>query len=395
MARLLAHGAAVALWVCVAGFGVVAAPVLIAWLGAGAVEPMADVLSVAATGWLLGMGVTLSTPDAYWGLTPLALTLVSVLLAYRGGLWAAESTRPGTGSRIGTLLASTTLTAAALGGIVAAAVSSDGLRIDPGEAASQAGLVTLTGMAAGVLLADAGWRPELSRRFPAWVGAALRPAMAALAVLLAAAAALTTVALVASFGTITALLDQLAPGVAGLVALLLLCLAYLPTLLVWVLAVAVGPGVSLGAVVSVSGSGVSLGPLPGFPLLGVAPEAMPGWVPAVGIASVVLAGLLAGLMATGRAAGSEAPPAWQPAASAALAGVAVGLAVAFASWASSDAMGPGDLSWVGVQAGQVGAMVGAAVASTAATTAAVIGWRRARRLPQSPSRDASDSFSAS
>lgn len=403
---VLARGVGAAIWVCLASFGVVAAPVLIAWMGAGADEPMAEVLAFAVVGVLVGLGSTLWMPDASFDLTPLGLTVVILALAYRGGLWAAEGVRPATGTRVGTLLASTTIAAAALAGMAAAVVSNETLGIDPGDAATQAGLVVLTGTALGALGVRSSWRDDMLRRVPGLLAASLRPALAALGVLLACAAALTTVALAASFGTITALLDQLDPGAAGLLALLLGCLAYLPTLLAWVLAVAVGPGVSVGSVVDVSGGGVESGPLPGFPLLAVVPDTMPAWLAPLGISSLVAAGIVASLVAyrarhsraparlvslDGDAADAARPAWWESAATAGLSGLVAGLAVAFVSWSASGSMGPGDLAWAGVEP-SVGGIVGVVVASSAAATAGALDWRRSR---QSPSRDASASLSAS
>lgn len=387
IARLLTQGAAVAVWVCVAGFGVVAAPVLLAWLGGGAVEPLGDALSVAGTGWLLGMGATLSTLDGYWSLTPLGLTLVSLVLGYRGGLWVTEAATAGTGTRLAAALVSSALTAAALGGVVASAVTSTATSVDPGEAAAQSGLVVVTGAAIGALVVESQRRGDLLR-LPGFVWAALRPALAGLAVMTAAAAALTTAAMIGSFATITSLLEQIDPGPAGLLALLALCLAYLPTLLVWALAVLLGPGVSLGSVVSVSATGVDAGSLPGFPLLGVVPQSVPGWLAPAGTATVLAAGLVAGLIAY-RASGSRARW-WEPPATAAAAAVLLAAVVAFASWAASGAMGPGDLSWVSVEAATVAAWVGMPATVAGVVTAGGLTWRSHR-----PSREESDSFSAS
>lgn len=398
VSAVLARGAAVAVWVCLASFGVVAAPVLIAWLGAGASEPISDALSVAGLGWLAALGSTLSMPDMTVDLTPLGLTLVVVLLACRGGLWAGEGAVSATGTRVATLLAATALTAGVVAGVAATLVASDTVAVDPGDAATHAGLLTLTGTALGV---RSIWWAGISHRVPRVLALAWRPTLAAASVLLALAAGVTTVTLVSSFGEITSLLDQLDPGAAGMLALLLACLAYLPTLLVWVLAVAVGPGVSVGAVVSVGGAGVDEGALPGFPLLALVPDSVPAWLTPVGLTGVVAAGALAGLVAhrasaapspaSGAASDSSPSPWWEPVAAAVLAGVAVGITVAFAAWAASGSMGPGDLSWAGVEP-LVGVTVGLAVTASASATAGTLSWRRRR---QSPSRDASESFNAS
>ena len=387
LGRLLLNGAAVALWVCLVGFGVVAAPVLLAWLGSGATEPLGGALSVAAAGWLLGMGATLTAADASWNLTPLGLTLVSLVLAFRGGAWAAESSRPTTGARVGALAAATTLTAAALGALAASALTLTQVDVDPGEAAAQAALVTLTGAAAGLLAADSHVRGLLRARLPDWLRGSAAPAAGALATLLAASAAVMTVALVGGFSTVASLVEQIDPGAAGLVALGMLSLVYVPTLLLWTLAVLVGPGVSLGSQVSVSAWDVQVGPLPGFPPLGVVPESMPTWVGVLGVMALLAAGVVAGLLVRRRQPAGA--PWWRAPVTAAVAGVLVGLAVSTLTWAASGGMGPGDLAWAGASAGVTGLVAGGAVTLTGAATAAVTGWR------YRPSRDDRASLSAS
>jgi hypothetical protein len=384
------YGAAVAVWVCVVGFGVVAAPVLVAWLGDGATEPLGDALSIAAAGWLFGLGATLTPADASWNLTPLGLTLVSLVLAYRGGIWAAESSRPITGARAGALAAAATVTAATIGALAASAITVRQISIDPGDAAAQTALVTMTGAAAGLLAAEPELRGLLSARLPGWLRGGAIPAAGALATLVGVSAALMTVALVGSFGTVSSLVEQIAPGVAGLVTLLVLSLVYVPTLIVWTLAVLVGPGVSLGAQVSVTAQGVQVGPLPGFPLLGAVPESMPAWVAVIGPLAMVGAGVVAGVLVCRRVPVGGAW--WQGPARSAVAGVMVAVAVSVLAWAASGGMGPGDLAWVGARAGHVGLLAGAAVGVSAAVTAAVLGWRGER---YSPSRDVSESVTAS
>lgn len=386
---LLARGAGAAIWTSLAGLAVVAAPVLLAWVAAGAREPLAAAVSAAATGWLFGLGATVVTPEASWSLTPLGLTLVLLVLSYRAGMWAADGQAVRQGTRVAAVLLSAALTAAALAGTAAALTSLELVQVDPGEAAAHAALVTGTGAAAGLLALERTGVDRLLARLPGWVIVAIRPTATALAVLTSAAAAALTTAMVASFGVISTLLQQIDPGVAGTVALLLVCLAYLPTALVWSLAVLVGPGFQLGAVVHVSSGAATSGPLPGFPLLGAVPESVPSVLAPVGVLVVLLAGVVAGLQVA-RAA-ERMHRWWEPAASAAVVGLAVAGAVAVAGWAASGAMGPGDLSWVGV-GGLVAGLSGALLAAAAAGTASLVTYRAGR---SSPKRDDSEALSAS
>ena len=376
--RLLVSGAAVAAWVVAAGLGVVAAPVLLAWVAAGAAEPMPDALSVAAAGWLLGLGATLASPDASWGLTPLGLTLVCVLLAVRGGSWAAETATVAGGTRSAVLLLAAGMTAAALAGASAAALTLEEVMVDPGQAATQAALVTLTGTGIGLVKArPGGWRALLGELAPRWLRRALVGSLAALAVLTAAGAAIVSVALVSSFDTTSTLLQQIDPGPAGGLALLLGSLAYLPTVIVWAVAVLAGPGVAIGGAVTVRADGVDAGALPGFPLLGIVPVTMPVAVPVLGVLTLVTAGTLAGLLVARRRAPNEGPLA--VALGGLVAGAVSAAVVGVACWAATGPMGPGLLAEVGPTAPAVAGVVGAVVGVIATATA----WLAARRAAAS------------
>ena len=219
-------------------------------------------------------------------------------------------------------------------------------------------------------------RTRVTAALPPWLRPALSGTALAGAVLVAGSAAVLTMAMVSSFGAVTSLLEQLAPDAGGLFALLLVCLAYVPTAVVWTLAVLVGPGIGIGAV-TVTSSSVTTGPLPGFPLLGLVPETVPVWVAPAGVGLLLVAGVLAGRHVARRArqADGSAPP-WAPVVAAAVAGVGVTVLVGVACVAAAGSMGPGSLAQVGPPAGTVAAVCGAAVTLSAAASAAVFAWRR-------------------
>jgi hypothetical protein len=322
---------------------------------------------------LFGAGTTLQTGDLTWSLTPLGLTLLTTLLAYRGGLWAAETQQPLTRPRLGLLVAGTIASSAALAWFTAEVAALPEASVSPSQAAGRAGLLCGAGALVGNLAAAADLRARVTGRLPAWLRAAGSSTLMACGVLVTGAAGALTVATVSSFGAVTSLLEQLAPDPGGLFALLLACLAYLPTALVWTLAVLTGPGISIGTV-SVTSSSVVTGPLPGFPLLGLVPEAMPVWVAPTGIALLLVTGVLAGLHAARRV--EHSAPAWAPVATAAAAALGVTLAVALACVAATGSMGPGALAQVGPSAGTVTVVCGLAVTASAVATAAALGWRR-------------------
>lgn len=378
-------GVAVGAWVCLAGFVVVAAPVLVAWLGEGAAEPLSDVVGVAAAGWLLGVGATVVTPDGAWGLMPVGLALVSIALAYRGGQWIAGSARASRG-----LLATSTGLATATAGLLAAGtatvVGSDTRAVGAVDAAVHAGLLVLIGASAGILRSDHPVARAIASGLPRVVRGSLRPALGATAVLVGASAALGTAAMVGSFGTITSLLGQLDPGVAGTVALLVLSLAYLPTIILWAQAVLVGSGVMIGGEVVLRPGASETPALPGFPVLGAVPAAVPDWLPVVGVCVVLAAGVVSGALVARCRAPEE--PVTALGLQGAIAGIMVGGLVAVGSAAASGGSGPGALSSVGVDVAAVGAIVASGVALVGAACAVVLSRPRRGQSPSLSETDA-------
>jgi hypothetical protein len=375
----LLAGLANGLWAVAAGLGVVASGVLLAWLGSGAQAPFVDVLRVIGLGWGFGTGATLQSGDVAWSLTPLGLTLLIIALAYRGGLWAADTARPLTAPALGVLVAGSAVSSAALGWAIAAGSGLGGTTLDPLQAAGRTGLLCGVGALISAAVAAPELRARVAGAVPAWLRVAPSSTALACAVLVMGVAGALTLTMVSSFGAVTSLLEQLAPDPGGLFALLLVCLAYVPTALVWTLAVLAGPGMGIGSVV-VTSSSVATGPLPGFPLLGLVPETMPVWVAPAGIVLLLAAGVLAGHHATRQTRkADEHAPVWAPVATAAVAGAGVTVAVALACLAASGSMGPGSLAQVGPPTGAVTAVCGLAVTTSATATAAVIGWRRRSR----------------
>jgi hypothetical protein len=373
--RVLLGGLGAGGWMMLAGYGVVAAPVLLAWVAAGANEPMPDVLSVAADGWLLGLGATLTTSLAAVGLAPLGLTLVALVLVARGASWALEWAQVRDRSAALLLVASTAVAAGTMAAGMAA-LSTLEISADPGEAAAVAGLVAAGGAAVAAVRAVGLGEPEhrWARLAVDATRLAARPAAAALAVLLAAAGALLTAALVVGFPVISDLVAQVDPGVAGAVALLAASVAYLPTAVVWAAGVLLGPGAAVGSDVVVRSGGEVTGVLPGAPLLGAVPTGVPGWLGPGGLVILLIGGLVAGLLLRRAHAGVPAT-----AVSGVLVGLLAGVAVGVACWAASGPMGPGTLASVGVPPAPAAGLTALVVATAATATATLAEVWAARR----------------
>ena len=157
----------------------------------------------------------------------------------------------------------------------------------------------------------------LWHRLPERVRPSCLPAAAAGAALVAGGALLAGGTLAVHHGQAGDLTAGLDAGVGGGLLLLLGCLFYLPTAVVWGLAFCVGPGFAVGEGTSVGVLGADLGAVPAVPLLAGLPSGTgsPAWwlVLLVPAAAGVLAGLVADRTAgTLAGAGPRRPGASSP-----------------------------------------------------------------------------------
>ena len=179
-------------------------------------------------------------------------------------------------------------------------------------------------------------------------GAALRAGLGTVATVMAAAAVLTTIALVLGYGQVIALYESVQAGVLGGVALTAAQLALLPTLVIWAASWLIGPGFAIGAGSTVSPIAVTLGPLPAVPVLG----ALPAEPSPLGFATLlvpVLAAFVAGIAVRPRLVahiGDSSFAAWALAAAVIAGGVAA-IAAAFLAFVAAGSAGPGRLAVVG------------------------------------------------
>lgn len=191
-----------------------------------------------------------------------------------------------------------------------------------------------------------------------WVaagGAALRAGLGAVATVVAAAALLTTLALVLGYGQVIALYESVQAGVLGGVALTAAQLALLPTLVLWGAAWLVGPGFAVGAGSAVSPIAVSLGPLPAVPVLGALPVE-PSPLGFITLLVPVIAAFIAGVAVRPRlvAALDDAPVLPWAIGTAGVAALVAALAMAFLAFLAAGSAGPGRLAVVGPDPASVG-----------------------------------------
>jgi hypothetical protein len=286
----------------------VSLPIAATWLTGGfAAVDAAGAARLGGQAWLVVHGVPLELAGKAGGTfsaVPFGLTLLPFLLAWRAGrrLARASYTDQLWQALAGSLAAYAALGAAAgyLSATDAAAASPAAAAVIP-LAAAGAGIVTGARREAGAFsrlvgVDAAAWVARTSQH-SRWAGsyawAVLRAGFVAFTAALGLAALLLAGALAAHWADIAAVYERLEPGVAGVVAISVIQLGFLPNLAVWALAWTSGAGFQLGAGSSLTPFAAVAGPLPALPVLGALPAgALDYGLTALGLP--VLAGALAG-----------------------------------------------------------------------------------------------------
>ncbi|MEU8470912.1 DUF6350 family protein [Streptomyces sp. NPDC029006] len=317
------------------GLGSFAVLVMVLWVSSPYPDSGPDgALHIAAALWLLAHGVelvrtgTLSGAPLPVGVTPLLLLMLPVWLVYRAARDATDASAEPDGPP--PVPARTAWTGVVLGyltvGAAAALYDAGGeLRPEWPWVTACLPLVVAGAAALGVWSAYGCPREPVLRALAvvpgpvrrlvaggdAWarLGAAVRAAGAATAVLLGGGALLVGVSLVWHGEPARAAFVQLTDGWTGRFAVLLLGIALIPNAAVWAASYALGPGFVLGAGHLVHPFLSDPAPLlPPFPLLAAVPDPGPGtqlnW--AAGLAPAV-AGATAGWFVARAAVGRPGP----------------------------------------------------------------------------------------
>ncbi|PRY13385.1 DUF6350 family protein [Kineococcus rhizosphaerae] len=333
---------------------------------------LAAVARVGADVWLLAHGADVAVVGGTIGVAPLGLTLLAGLSARRAvRMWIADQVESGRGVPFGPALGAFTAAYGVLT-LFVALVARSGV-----GAASPAGALLGGCLVGGLGALAALWpyRGPAPAVLPAWVLAAWRPAVAAVAGLAGVGALAVALALVHGRADVAALHEALRPGVLGGVLLTLGQALLLPTFAVWALAWVSGTGFAVGTGTSVAPGGTSLDVLPTVPVLGALPA--PGVTPALAWAAVALPVLLgAGAWALAARRGPAVAGLLHRCASALLAGACAGVGVAVLSSLASGPLGHGRMAEVGPHALLTGVVVGGEVAA-GAVLAVLLGraWR--------------------
>ena len=367
-----------------AGLGALAVMVLVlvGWAtaadsGASATAAVTGALQV----WLVAHHTRLVLPGGTFGLVPLGLTILPVLLLHSATVRAGRAAGVRGRRGVVALTSAVTATYAVIVTVVALFARTDQVRPLPMSAFVGAALISLAASGSGAVRAT-GRTTVLWHRLPERVRAVLPPAAAAGAALVAGGALLGGASLAVHHGRAVDLTAGLGAGVGGGLLLLLGCICYLPTAVVWGLAFCVGPGFAVGEGTSVGVLGADLGAVPAVPMLAGLPSGTgsPAWwlvllVPAA-------AGVLAGLVADRTAGRSQVPGhgSWRELAeTSAGAGAVVGLGVALLGWLASGSVGPGRMAVTGPTWWLVGLVAAVEVTLLAAATRALLPVARGRR----------------
>lgn len=373
---LTASGVVAALQAAGLGALAVMVVVLVGWAtaadsGASATAAVTGALQA----WLVAHHTRLLVPDGTFGLVPLGLTALPLVLLHSATLRAGRAAAVRGRRGVVALTSAVTATYALVVTVVALLARTDDVR--PVPLTAFVGAACVAALASGTAAVRATGRATvLWHRLPEAARAVLPPAAGALAVLVAGGALLSGAALAVHHDRARELTTGLDAGIGGGLLLLLGCLLYLPTAALWGLAFCIGPGFAVGQETSVGVLGSDLGAVPAVPLLAALPAGTgsPAWwlvllVPAA-------AGTAAGLVAD-RAAATAG---WRRLVEvAAGTGALVGATVAVLSWLAAGPAGPGRMAEVGPAWWAVGPLAALEVTVAVAATTAVLPLLRRHR----------------
>lgn len=360
-------------WSVAVGLGMSFLAVL---LSGGADGPLSTLRSAARI-WTVAHGSGLRLNDVMIGAVPWGAVLLAIAVVARVTARVIDDPLDEPDALVATVAGAM----GAAGAVLAAIGSAGSTSVGTLRAAAAAFAVGLVGAVVGVLASQgppARWWPAEQPGLRAVVsGAAV-----AVAGVVGAATLIVVLRLVLAVPRAGDLWAGLNPGAAGGLVLAIGCLLAIPTLVLWTVAVLIGPGFIVGTGSSVDLSGSSLGTLPGLPVLAGLPEpgAFSGLVVVLAaVPAVAAAGAGWFLVRSGRvdvsAGWAESLP--LVAGAGALAGGVLGLAARL----SAGSVGPGRMAEVG-PTDLAGLLVAVPVMAVGAGIGAVLAHYRGGRAEQ-------------
>lgn len=366
-----------AAWALVAGLALCVLPAVVMWLSTGADGGTGEPLRLGTRVWLLGLGVGLDVGGVAYSLTPLGLTALVFVLTLRAARWAAHSAGVETSRRAVVVIVSMTATFVIGAGVAAGMAGAPGVEIVPLEAMTWAALWCGIAATAGVALESGLWGVWAAELPPSWraAGAGAAAAVGAWAV---GSAALVLVALVTHTDRTAALIGGLEAGAVGTGVLVVLSAIYVPTMIVWAGAFALGPGFAFGADTVVAPTGVDLGLVPALPLFGALPAGDLGVIGWLTLAVPVIVGVIGGVLVARR---SPDVPRVARAIRAAGAGALAAVGMSAAAMLANGSLGAQRMADIGPVPWQLAAAAVVLVGAPAAVTAALLKDRAIEASP--------------
>ncbi len=328
--------------VLLGGWLLLAALAVVGWLTSPDVAA-ADALRLAGQVLLLANGGAVDIAGQTVSIAPLGLSALLVFLALPVSGSAAQRAQVADPDRAtGDLVLRVGGT---FGGVYAAGVVVVAAALDEATVGVVAGSLAIGGIA-GLWGAARGIGHDPTAAWPRWLAVVPRAMGAALLTVLAGASAALAVALYQGRDAVTAIVEALGGGVAGLVLLTALHLIYLPNLVLAAASWILGAGFTLGDGSLLSMSGADVGLLPAIPAFGIVPAGEGSWASLWWLVIGAVAGAVAGLAvawARPRARFDET------ALVGGLAGVLTGLAVTVLAALGAGGLGSGRLVHLGAR----------------------------------------------
>jgi hypothetical protein len=352
--RPLAAGAAVAgTAAALIGLVVCMSVALTGWFlaDAGAHGDTTDALRVGADAWLAGHGSHFVLSGVPLGVTPLAVTMILVLTAFRGGRWAGQRS-PATDDDRALLGAVATFAGAYVVVAVVTCVLASRSGATPILGRAVLGALLVSALAGGCgLAAGTGRLTARLDRAPGWLVDVATAALAGALWLVVAGAALVGVSLLLSFNVAATVLSGLHLSVGDALSYTLVMALFAPNAALFGVSYLVGPGFAFGTGTTVSPTAVSLGVVPAYPVLAALPDEgpTPGWLVVLLAVPALAAALGAGMTLRRREPIAHDLAAMRGAAAGFLAGLLVTALVA----AAGGPLGTGRMADVGAPVGEV------------------------------------------
>ncbi|MEX8033275.1 DUF6350 family protein [Microbacterium sp. 20-116] len=362
------------------GIAVVLAPLTLLWVFGVGNPDWSALWPASAAIWHLGhlVPVTITLPDAYLAATGIdptfatfTLSLAPLAFAAFTGLFAARS-----GSRAAE--AGAGLTGWLSGSLVFAALSAGiALTSQASLVASETWLAillpTLIFLVPSLIGAVVGaWRVGddgpvdavrgwIERMPSAWApvpALALRGLAITTLGLVSVGAVVVLAGLIARASQVIGLYQASNADGIGATVIALGQLFYLPTLVLWAMSFAAGPGFALGTDTAVTPAATQVGALPGIPVLGAVPDSTSSWLLLLMLLPIAV-GALTGWILRSRMPSTTGPEPLGPRSVLAVAVAALtGGMGALAAVVSSGSIGPGRLADTGPQPGPLALTLG-------------------------------------